>query len=152
MSAQHRIYNIFFFFQVEKKLYIIQNPSEPQKLSISEQSGYCGSFPNWYLITAVVPSLVFPQTIYVYSVNESLILSTDRNDTLYGDLLRYFYVANDNRFNQSRAVYTVLEERGSFSSVTELLPRRILNRTDYGFFVKEFVSIEGRYDVILRGH
>ena len=97
-----------------------------------------------------MPSLVFPQTIYVYSVNESLILSTDRNDTLYGDLLRYFYVANDNRFNQSRAVYTVLEERGSFSSVTELLPRPIFNRTDYGFFVKEFVSIEGRYDVILR--
>ena len=96
----------------------------------------------------MVPSLVFPQTIYVYSINDFLILNSDRNDTLYGELLRYFYVGNDNRFNQSQAVYTVLQDGDGFGYVTEFLPRPILNSTDYGFFVKEFVRIEGRYGVI----
>ncbi|CAB4028479.1 Hypothetical predicted protein [Paramuricea clavata] len=127
----------------EKKFYITQNPNQPEKLSISEDSGYCGFFPNWYFITAVVPSPIFPQTVYVYSINDFLILNTERNDTLYGELLRYFYVANDKLFNQSQAVYTVLRDGDGFAYVTEFLPRPILNSTNYGFFVKEFASIEG---------
>jgi hypothetical protein len=100
------------------------------------------------LITALIPSPVYPQTIYVYSKDGLLIFHTDRNDELYGDLLRYFYVARDNQFNQSQAVHIVLQNQGGFSSVAELLPRPIVNRTDYGFFVKEFVKMEGKYDVI----
>ena len=140
-------YVIVFFFPADKKLYVIQNPSQPEQLSISEQSGFCGFFPKSYLITALVPSPIFPQAIYVYSINNLLVLNPDRNDTLYGDLLRYFYVANDYRLNQSQAVYTVLQDGGWFSYVTELLPvanpRPLLNRTDNGFFVKKFVNIHG---------
>jgi hypothetical protein len=92
-----------------------------------------------------VPSPIFPQTVYVYSINDFLILNTDRNDTLYGELLHYFYVANDKRSNQSQAVYTVLWDGDGFAYVTEFLPRPILNSMDYGFFVREFASTEGRY-------
>ena len=100
-------------------------------------------------MTSVVPDPVFPQTIYVYSVSGYLILQTERNDTLYGNLLRYFYVAYDNRYNQSQAVYTVRQDLNGFAYVTKFLPRLILNNTDYGFFVKEFGSVEGWYNVML---
>lgn len=87
--------------------------------------------------------------MFAYYVNEYLVLETNRNDTRYGDLLRYFYVANDNRFNQSEAVYTTVQNQDGFVYVTEFLPRPILNNTDYGFFVKKFGSIEGWYNVML---
>lgn len=134
---------------MEKELYITQTPGQPQKLSISEQSGLCHSFPSWYVTTSVVPDPAFPQVMFAYYVNEYLVLETNRNDTRYGDLLRYFYVANDNRFNQSEAVYTTVQSQDGFVYVTEFLPRPILNNTDYGFFVKKFGSIEGWYNVML---
>ena len=81
-------------------------------------------------------------------------LNTERNDTLYGDLLRYFYVASHNSYNQSQAVRTVLQDGGWFSYVTELLPwdksRSLLNTTDEGFFVGRFASIQGTLEWYLR--
>ena len=98
-------------------------------------------------MVSVAPDPEFSQTMYVYSVDEYLLLQTERNDTLYGDLLRYFYVANENRFNQSQAVLMVPQDQDGFVYVTKFIPRSVLNDTEYGFFVKEFGRIEGQYDV-----
>ena len=138
-----QIKTAFLFTQVYKKLYVTKDPGRPRKLSISEHAGFCRSFPSWYFLTFATPHDSFSQAIYVYSVHEYLILQTTRNDKLYGNLLRYFYVANDNQFNQSQAVHAVLQDQDGISYVTKFLSRPTLNNTDYVFFVKEFGTIEG---------
>lgn len=95
------------------------------------------------MITAVVPSVLFPQPIFVYSMNNYLILNTIRDDNMYGDLLHYFYVSKEDRYNKSQAVHMVLQAQDKFTYVTKLLPSPSTETTDYSFFVKKFVIFQG---------
>ena len=94
------------------------------------------------MIADVLPSTIYPQAIYVYNKNDYLILNTDRNDTLYGSLQQYFYVANDDRFNQSQAVFMVTKDIDGVTLVTNFLPTTSFSSADNAFFVKRFVDVE----------
>ena len=128
---------VFLFVTVRKTFFITATSTYPTKYAIANSAETCWSDSVAYFIARVLPNAIFNMPMFVYSGSSGVLLTDQRNDKAYGNLIDHFYVSSTNHSGTAAVPYlTQAYVKSSRDSTVGSSNATV-------FFVEKFENIDG---------